>query len=68
MGAGDALSIVLAVGARHEPEWLRYPVSELAAKHGASADKETTEPPEAYARFARPQPGRPDYWDELPWA
>src|ERR1041384_6456823 len=25
-------------------------------------------PQEAYARFDRPQPGRPDYWDSLPWA
>jgi uncharacterized cupin superfamily protein len=68
VGAGDGLSIVLAVGARHEPESLRYPVSELAAKYGASADEDTADPREAYARFDRPQPGRPDYWDELPWA
>jgi uncharacterized cupin superfamily protein len=68
VGAGSGPSIVLAVGARPDPEHLLYPVSELAAKHGASADEETTEPREAYARFNRPQPGRPDYWDELPWA
>jgi uncharacterized cupin superfamily protein len=68
VGAGDALSIVLAVGARHQPERLRYPVSELAAKYGASADEETTEPRQAYARFSRAQAGRPDHWDELPWA
>jgi uncharacterized cupin superfamily protein len=68
VGAGDALSIVLAVGARHQPERLRYPVSEVAAKYGASADEETTEPRQAYARFGRAQPGRPDDWDELPWA
>ncbi|MFN2627820.1 MAG: cupin domain-containing protein [Gaiellaceae bacterium] len=68
VGAGDGVSIVLAVGARHEPEWLRYPVSEPAATYGASADEDTTEPREAYARFDRPQPGRPGYWDELPWA
>jgi uncharacterized cupin superfamily protein len=68
VGAGDGLSIVLAVGARHEPERLRYPASELAAKYGASADRETTEPREAYARFNRPTPARPDYWNELAWA
>ncbi len=68
VGAGDGLSIVLAVGARPEPEWLRYPVSELAVKYGASADEDTTEPREAYASFDRPQPGRPDDWDQLPWA
>ena len=68
VGAGEGLSIVLAVGARHEPERLRYPRSELAARYGASAEADTTEPREAYARFERPQPGRPEYWNELPWA
>jgi uncharacterized cupin superfamily protein len=68
VGAGGGPAIVLAVGARHEPERLRYPASELAARYGASADKETTEPREAYSRFERPQPGRPGSWDRLPWA
>ncbi len=68
VGAGDGPSIVLAVGARPESERLRYPVSGLAAKYGASADEETSEPGKAYARFDRPEPGRPDYWDDLPWA
>lgn len=68
VGTGDGLSIVLAVGARHEPEHIRYPVSELAAKYGASAEEDTPDPRVAYGRFERPQPGRPGYWDELPWA
>jgi uncharacterized cupin superfamily protein len=68
VGAGEALAIVLAVGARHEPEQLLYPVSELAAKYGASADEATAEPKVAYARFGRPHPGRPAYWNDLPWA
>jgi hypothetical protein len=59
---------VLAVGARHEPEHVRYPASDLAARHGASAEADTTDPKQAYARFERPQPARPDYWCELPWA
>lgn len=68
VGAGDGPAVVLAVGARHEPEQLRYPKSELAAKYGASAEEDTANPGEAYAPFARrPEPGRPDYWDELPW-
>ena len=66
VGAGDGPAIVLAVGARHETEKLRYPKSELAAKYDASAEEETPKPQEAYARFDRPQPGRPDSWDELP--
>ena len=68
VGAGDGPAIVLAVGARPDPERLRYPVCELAAKYDASAEAETTNPREAYARFDRPQPARPDYWNELPWA
>ena len=28
-----------------------YPVSEVAAKHGASVPEETSKPDEAYARF-----------------
>jgi uncharacterized cupin superfamily protein len=68
VGAGDGPAIVLAVGARHETETLRYPKSELAAKYDASAEEDTPNPEEAYARFERPQPGRPDYWDTLPWA
>jgi uncharacterized cupin superfamily protein len=68
VGAGDGPSIVLAVGTRHEQERLRYPRSELAARYGASADADTTDPREAYARFEHPQSVRPDYWNELPWA
>ena len=68
VGAGDSPAIVLAVGARREGGTLRYPKSELAAKYDASAEEETPSPDEAYARFQRPEPGRPAYWDELPWA
>ena len=68
VGAGKGLSIVLAVGARHESERLRYPRSDLAERYGASAEADTTEPEEAYARFERPEPVRPEYWNELPWA
>jgi uncharacterized cupin superfamily protein len=70
VGAGDELSIVLAVGTRPAPEddKLLYPKSELAERYGASAEEETPNPQDAYARFNRPQPGRPDYWDRLPWA
>ena len=68
VGAGDGPSIVIAVGTRPKQEQLLYPKSELAEKYGASAEADTPHPEEAYARFNRPQPGRPDYWDLLPWA
>jgi uncharacterized cupin superfamily protein len=68
VGAGDGPAIVLAVGRRPGDEQLLYPKSELAEKYGASAEADTPDPSEAYSRFERPEPRRPDYWDELPWA
>jgi uncharacterized cupin superfamily protein len=49
VGAGDGPCAILMIGARPEVETLHYPVSEVAAKHGASATKETDDPDEAYA-------------------
>ncbi len=68
VGAGDGPSGVLMVGARTPDEQLLYPVSELAARYGASAEQETDSAPEAYARFTRPRPERPASWGRLPWA
>jgi uncharacterized cupin superfamily protein len=68
VGVGDGPCVILMVGARSEDEQLLYPVSELAARYGASAEEETTDPRQAYAKFERAQPGRPSYWDRLPWA
>jgi uncharacterized cupin superfamily protein len=49
VGAGDGPCAILALGARPEVERLHYPVSEVAAKHGASAARTTDDPDEAYA-------------------
>jgi uncharacterized cupin superfamily protein len=68
VGAGDAPAALLAVGARHDPESFRYPVSELAARHGASVAEETTEPDEAYAGTGDWDLGHPDSAGRLPWA
>ena len=68
VGAGDGPCAILAVGARSEDEEIVYPVSELAARYGASVEVETPSPKEAYARYERPVDGRPDDWDSLPWA
>jgi uncharacterized cupin superfamily protein len=71
VGAGDGPCVVLMTGARpDEPddESILYPVSELAGRYGASAERETPDPAEAYARFGRHEPGRPDDWEQLPWA
>ena len=62
VGAGDGPCAILMLGARPEVETLRYPVSEIAARYGASAAKETDKPDEAYADWPGEfQPAR------LPW-
>jgi uncharacterized cupin superfamily protein len=68
VGAGDGPCVIVMVGARTEDEQLHYPVSELAGRYGASAQEETSDPKQAYARFEPSQRERPSYWDRLPWA
>ncbi len=68
VGAGDGPCVILMTGVRTPDEQLNYPVSELAARYGASAGEDTGDPKQAYARFEPPQRGRPSYWDRLPWA
>jgi uncharacterized cupin superfamily protein len=46
---GDEPCALLMIGARPEHEELLYPVSEVAARHGASVVTETTSGDEAYA-------------------
>jgi uncharacterized cupin superfamily protein len=46
---GDEPCVVLMIGSRGEQESLVYPVSELAARYGASVAAETSDPDEAYA-------------------
>jgi uncharacterized cupin superfamily protein len=70
VGAGDEPCVILMAGARSGDWHVRYPVSELAARHGAGAEEETTDPREAYTRggFEPSRRARPSYWDKLPWA
>ncbi len=58
VGAGDGPCVLVAVGARRQPEEIRYTVDDVALRHGAGVEQETTSPKEAYARFAPRQPGR----------
>ena len=56
VGAGTGPSVVLAVGARDKstgPDWGGYTVDEAALRHGVSVEQETTDPKQAYARFAK---------------
>lgn len=47
---------------------MRYPVSELAARYGASVAEETTDPDQVYANLEMFRRARPSYWRQLPWA
>jgi uncharacterized cupin superfamily protein len=61
LGAGDGPCLVLAVGARDRTrgeEWGGYPVDEVALRHGAGVEQETTDAGQAYARFAPREPTR----------
>ena len=57
VGAGHGPCAILMVGARPEPEELRYPVSEVAQRHNASVEKETSSGQEAYAPYSRTTEG-----------
>jgi uncharacterized cupin superfamily protein len=62
VGAGSGPSVVLAMGARVDSvdneNWGGYPVSETAAKHGLSVERETNKAEEAYAAWTRRSPTR----------
>ena len=68
VGAGDEPCAILMAGARSGDWHVRYPVSELAARYGASAEQETSDPRQAYVGFEPSRRERPSYWESLPWA
>jgi uncharacterized cupin superfamily protein len=65
IGAGDRPCLLLMVGARPEEGTVLYPVSEIAARHGASVPAETDDPDVAYAGHIPryPIPSRRDVLD-----
>jgi len=68
VGAGDGPCAILMTSPRVPGRAIAYPVSELALRHGAGVEQETTKPPEAYANQPEETFTRPACWDELPWA
>ncbi len=61
VGAGDSPCAVLAVGGReHQSDagWGGYTVDEVALRHGAGVEQETTDARQAYARFPESVPTR----------
>jgi uncharacterized cupin superfamily protein len=67
VAAGDGPCVIFMTGWRTKEKHIVYPRSELARRHGAGVESETSSPAEAYAPFPHWQPGRPDGWDALPW-
>ena len=53
VGAGDGPCVILMAGARLETKKLHYPVSELAARYGASVEEETSDFEQVYPRSSR---------------
>ena len=68
VGTGEHPCVILMIGARRDGGTIVYPRSETARAHDAGVETETDQPREAYARFPPWRVGRPDGWDELPWA
>ena len=59
VGAGERPSVVLGIGAREHQtgdSWGGYNLDETAKRHGASADLETNDAEQAYARYAASTP------------
>jgi uncharacterized cupin superfamily protein len=56
VAAGDGPFVVIAVGGRGGENEIVYPVNEVALRHGAGVEVETTSPREAYASFPEPRP------------
>jgi uncharacterized cupin superfamily protein len=61
VGAGSGPCTIVAVGARDRstgPDWGGYTVDEVALRHAAGVEQETTSPDEAYASVPHRQPTR----------
>ena len=59
VGAGDGPCILIAIGAREHmatPGWGAYTVDEVALRHGAGVEEETSDSERAYARYAESEP------------
>ena len=67
VGAGEGPCVILMAGARTDPG-VRYPVSEVAARYGASVAEETSDWRQANAALERFGRERPSSWTRLPWA
>jgi uncharacterized cupin superfamily protein len=67
VGTGSGPCVIFMTGSRRGDQVAVYPRNELALRHGAGVEQETTSPAEAYAPFPKWKPGRPDTRSGLPW-
>jgi uncharacterized cupin superfamily protein len=67
VGTGDEPCVILMTGARTDRGTILYPRDDLALRHGAGVEHETSSPQEAYSPLPHWRLGRPDGWGELPW-
>jgi uncharacterized cupin superfamily protein len=70
VATGDRSCVLVLAGARG-PQWpenISYPRSDVAVRHGAAVDVETSSVVEALANSPRWRLGHPVGWESLPWA
>jgi uncharacterized cupin superfamily protein len=60
VGAGDGPCVIFMAGAREHRGSAAYPRNEVALERGAGVEEYTTQSSEAYAPFAKWQPGPPE--------
>ena len=65
VGAGDGPCVIFMTGGRTRPKDVLYVRSELALRHGAGVEADTTESAEAYAAFPKWKDGPPAGLAEL---
>jgi uncharacterized cupin superfamily protein len=66
-GTGETPCVIVMAGSRSGPG-VRYPASELAARHGAGVAETTSDWRKAYATVEPFRRERPPSWPGLPWA
>ena len=67
VGAGDGPCVIFMAGGREHRGTAVYPRDEVALRHGAGVQTKTASSNEAYAPFAKWQPGPPARFDGLPF-
>jgi len=66
VGSGDGPCVIFMAGARTNPRDTVYVRSEVALRHGAGVETDTSESSEAYAPFPKWRDGRRMPWVGLP--